>query len=87
MIKVSKELQKKNQEKQDLQLRFYDRDQETTNLKFRKNTLEEQFNTIKQLLPQTQETKLLLSEKVSPRRLWLILWIKIIEKHDLCRMI
>jgi len=69
MIKVSKELQKKNQEKQDLQLRFYDRDQETTNLKFRKNTLEEQFNTIKQLLPQTQETKLLLSEKVSPRRL------------------
>lgn len=67
MIKVSKELHKKNQEKQDLQLKYCDKDQETTSLKYRKNTLEEQFNNIKQMLPQTQETIKLLSEKVSPR--------------------
>ena len=47
MIKASKDLQKKNQEKTDLQLRYYDQDQETTNLKFRQTTLEEQLNNMK----------------------------------------
>ncbi|CDW82986.1 UNKNOWN [Stylonychia lemnae] len=73
MIKVSKDLQKRNQEKTDLQLRYYDQDQETTNLKFKQNTLEEQLHSMKSqylntqgINPQSMLNKNA-SEKQSPR--------------------
>eukprot|EP00347_Sterkiella_histriomuscorum_P010875 403374585 len=70
LTKASKDLHKRNQEKNDLQLKYYDQDQETTNLKFKQNTLEEQVNNLRSQYGQMQSPNLkskLMSEQTSPR--------------------
>lgn len=65
MTKASKDLQRKLQERQDLQLRFNDYDQEATNLRFKQSTLEEQFN--KYRISHSLASAKPISESVSPR--------------------
>ena len=64
LIKAAKDLQRKNEEKKDLELKLRDCDQDTTNLRWKQNTLEEQITILIQQKNGSEKVTPLSSQRV-----------------------